>query len=82
MITSIIENGYRMIFSNYDKLYLDCGFSAWVGEGNNWCNPYKGWQMIYEFDPDAVVTRRGFELTDEIKDLLLGGETAIWTEQV
>lgn len=29
-------------------MYLDCGFSAWVGEGNNWCSPYKGkmWYSI------------------------------------
>ena len=82
MITSLIEKRYNIIFSSYDQLYLDCGFSAWVGEGNNWCNPYKGWQKIYSFDPQKAVKRRGFELTEEIKGLLTGAEAPIWTEQV
>ena len=38
-----------MIFSNYDALYLDCGYGAWVGEGNNWCSPYKGWLQLLNF---------------------------------
>ena len=42
----LADKGYRMIFSNYDSLYLDCGYSAWVGEGNNWCSPYKGWRVM------------------------------------
>ncbi len=37
-----MEGGYRMIFSNYEATYMDCGYGAWVGEGNNWCSPYKG----------------------------------------
>ena len=41
-IKMLADKGYKMIFSNYDSLYLDCGYSAWVGEGNNWCTPYKG----------------------------------------
>ena len=41
-IKMLADKGYNMIFSNYDALYLDCGYSAWVGEGNNWCSPYKG----------------------------------------
>ena len=38
----IINKGYKTIFSPWDKYYLDCGYSSWVGEGNNWCSPYKG----------------------------------------
>lgn len=41
-ILDIINKGYKTIFSPYDKYYLDCGYSSWVGEGNNWCSPYKG----------------------------------------
>ena len=40
-IKTLIDNGYNMIFSNVDALYLDCGFSAWIGDGHNWCSPYK-----------------------------------------
>ena len=48
-----------MIMSNYDDLYLDCGFGAWVGEGNNWCSPYKGWQKIYMNDPKKYLAAQG-----------------------
>ena len=41
-ILDIINKGYKTIFSPWDKYYLDCGYSSWVGEGNNWCSPYKG----------------------------------------
>jgi hexosaminidase len=40
-IKTVAEKGYKMIFSNYDALYLDCGFENYVGLGNNWCSPYK-----------------------------------------
>ena len=43
-VQTLLENGYKLIISNYDALYLDCGFGAWVTEGNNWCSPYIGWQ--------------------------------------
>ena len=45
-IKMLADKGYNMIFSNYDTLYLDCGYSAWVGEGNNWCSPYKGQRKL------------------------------------
>jgi hexosaminidase len=41
-IAKIINSGFKTIMSNYDAWYLDCGYSSWVGEGNNWCSPYKG----------------------------------------
>ena len=44
VVKELIEKDFRVIFSNYDAWYLDCGYSSWVGEGNNWCSPYKGWQ--------------------------------------
>ena len=28
--------------SNTDATYLDCGYGAWIGKGNNYCTPYKG----------------------------------------
>lgn len=40
-IQTLIRSGHNMIFSNVDALYMDCGFSAWIGEGLNWCAPYK-----------------------------------------
>lgn len=32
-IQGLLQKGYRLIMSNYDALYLDCGFGAWVGAG-------------------------------------------------
>ncbi|XP_015118507.1 chitooligosaccharidolytic beta-N-acetylglucosaminidase [Diachasma alloeum] len=78
-IGRLVKNNFRMIFSNYDALYLDCGFSAWVGEGNNWCTPYKGWQKIYENSPLQMIKSQGFD--DSKKHLILGGEATLWTEQ-
>ncbi|PZC85065.1 hypothetical protein B5X24_HaOG202829 [Helicoverpa armigera] len=72
-VRGLLEKGYRLIMSNYDALYFDCGFGAWVGEGNNWCSPYIGWQKVYDNSPA--------EIAGDHKDLILGGEAALWSEQ-
>lgn len=78
VITEALTNGYRVIFSNYDAWYLDCGAGAWVGEGNNWCSPYKGWQTVYDNSPYGIsLSLTGSPHTE----LILGGEAAIWSEQ-
>jgi len=78
-ILDIINKGYKTIFSPWDKYYLDCGYSSWVGEGNNWCSPYKGWQLIYDNSPRKVY--RSFEGSEEqYEENILGGEAAMWTE--
>ncbi|XP_015189390.1 PREDICTED: chitooligosaccharidolytic beta-N-acetylglucosaminidase [Polistes dominula] len=76
----LISNNFKVIISNYDALYLDCGFGAWVGEGNNWCSPYKGWQLIYDNSPSNILMKQGFGVNK--KNLVLGGEVTLWTEQV
>lgn len=53
-IKDLLERGYRLILSNYDALYLDCGFAGWVTGGNNWCSPYIGWQKVYENSPALI----------------------------
>ncbi|XP_028174027.1 chitooligosaccharidolytic beta-N-acetylglucosaminidase-like, partial [Ostrinia furnacalis] len=53
-IKGLLEKGYRLIMSNYDALYFDCGFGAWVGAGNNWCSPYIGWQKVYDNSPAVI----------------------------
>ena len=53
-IKTIAEAGFKMIFSNSDGAYLDCGFAGWVWEGNNWCSPYKSWQQVYQVRGDMI----------------------------
>ncbi|CAG7832847.1 unnamed protein product [Allacma fusca] len=85
VIPFLIKNNYKTIFSNYDAWYLDCGFGAWIGEGNNWCSPYKGWQKVYENSPLQLLSPA---LTPEEIDAaykngqILGGEAPLWAEQV
>ena len=43
-----------MIMSNSDATYLDCGYAGWVTDGNNWCSPYKGWQVRHPAKQDKV----------------------------
>lgn len=73
-VQTLLESGYKLIISNYEALYLDCGFGAWVTEGNNWCSPYIGWQKIYDNRMETI----GGPYSDQI----LGAEAALWTEQV
>ncbi|XP_041985982.1 chitooligosaccharidolytic beta-N-acetylglucosaminidase isoform X2 [Aricia agestis] len=72
-IRGLLEKGYRLIMSNYDALYFDCGYGAWVGSGNNWCSPYIGWQKVYENSPKLMSL--------EYSDQVLGGEATLWSEQ-
>ncbi|XP_018579995.1 chitooligosaccharidolytic beta-N-acetylglucosaminidase isoform X2 [Anoplophora glabripennis] len=73
-VTNLLDNGYKLILSNYDALYLDCGFAGWVTDGNNWCSPYIGWQKVYDNKPASIAGSR--------KDQILGAEATLWTEQV
>ncbi|XP_054735710.1 chitooligosaccharidolytic beta-N-acetylglucosaminidase-like [Anastrepha obliqua] len=73
-IKSILQRGYRVIISNNDALYFDCGGPSWVGDGNNWCSPYIGWQKVYANNLDKIA--------GDYKSQVLGGEAAIWSEQI
>lgn len=82
-VKMLFEQGYRLIMSNADAMYLDCGYGAWVGTGlNNWCSPYIGWQKIYENSPRKTLTSFNLNYNDAAKKQFLGGEAALWTEQV
>lgn len=73
-VQTLLESGYKLIVSNYDALYLDCGFGSWVSEGNNWCSPYIGWQKVYDNRMESV----GGAYISQI----YGAEAALWSEQV
>jgi len=53
-IAELINRGYKVVMSNSDELYLDCGFGYYVGEGNSWCDPYKQWRTLYQHDPKEI----------------------------
>lgn len=71
IVMELLEKGYDVIMSNSDKLYFDCGFGSWVGEGNNWCSPYKGWHRVY--DNNLRNLSVGYE------DQVLGAEACLWS---
>ncbi|XP_060654600.1 chitooligosaccharidolytic beta-N-acetylglucosaminidase [Drosophila nasuta] len=74
VIKKILKRGYRIIVSNYDALYFDCGGPGWVTDGNNWCSPYIGWQKVYENNLTHIA--------GDYQHHVLGAEAAIWSEQI
>ncbi|EDV95872.1 chitooligosaccharidolytic beta-N-acetylglucosaminidase [Drosophila grimshawi] len=74
VIQEILKRGYRIIVSNYDALYFDCGGAGWVTGGNNWCSPYIGWQKVYQNSLTKIA--------GDYEHHVLGAEAAIWSEQI
>ncbi|KAL1657961.1 glycoside hydrolase family 20 protein [Schizophyllum commune] len=73
----IAEKNFKIVHGPSDYFYLDCGSGGWIGNsptGNSWCDPFKGWQHAYTFDPLA-------NLTSEQATLVMGGQQLLWTEQ-
>ena len=71
---TLINEGYSVVISNYDLLYLDCGGSAWIEQDKSWCK-YNSWYTIYDsvpttlgvwgkkVNPDSMINLKGFEAT-------------------
>ncbi|KAJ2896137.1 Glucosamine-6-phosphate isomerase (Glucosamine-6-phosphate deaminase) (GNPDA) (GlcN6P deaminase) [Coemansia aciculifera] len=75
-IPKTVAKGYRSIASPASAYYLDCGHGAWLATaGNSWCDPFKTWMHIYNFDPLANITNV------EQRKLVIGAEVALWSEQ-
>ncbi len=53
-ISRLVDGGFRVIMSNNDALYLDCGVGNWADEGPFYCDPYKQWRDLYDYDPRQV----------------------------
>ena len=71
VISEMLAMGHRLIFSNNDAWYLNCGLE------NSWCVPYKSWKTVYENSPHNIAQN----LTgSQHKELILGGEAALWME--
>ncbi|KAJ2704049.1 Glucosamine-6-phosphate isomerase (Glucosamine-6-phosphate deaminase) (GNPDA) (GlcN6P deaminase) [Coemansia sp. IMI 203386] len=77
-VKKAVSQGYRIVSSSYDSLYLDCGHGAWLSnwDGNSWCDPFKTWMHVYNYDVAANIT------DPEQKKLVLGTEVAAWSEQI
>ncbi|KAJ2617710.1 Glucosamine-6-phosphate isomerase (Glucosamine-6-phosphate deaminase) (GNPDA) (GlcN6P deaminase) [Coemansia sp. RSA 1365] len=76
-IPKTVAKGYRSIASPSSSYYLDCGHGTWLPnyDGNSWCDPFKTWMHIYNFDAFANVT------DSEQRKLIIGAEVALWSEQ-
>jgi len=75
----LIDQGYDIILSNTDYVYLDCGNAGNVGPGGYWCQPYHEWYHIYQYVDDV---RTKWKLSDSQMLHVKGSETLIWTEMV
>ncbi|KAJ2256423.1 Glucosamine-6-phosphate isomerase (Glucosamine-6-phosphate deaminase) (GNPDA) (GlcN6P deaminase) [Coemansia sp. RSA 455] len=76
-VQKAVAQGYRVVSSSYDAYYLDCGHGAWLPnwDGNSWCDPFKTWMHVYNYDVAANIT------DPAQKKLILGTEVALWSEQ-
>ncbi|XP_034946655.1 probable beta-hexosaminidase fdl [Chelonus insularis] len=70
----LLEDGFRVILSHVDAWYLDCGFGKWRETGEAACGEYRTWQTVYNHRP-----WRDYQATI---NLILGGEVALWSEQI
>ena len=61
--------GYRVIASDYEHLYMDCGPHA------PWCAPYKSWERMYGYDPTAGLSRSEARL-------VMGATACLWSETI
>ncbi|KAK4451611.1 glycoside hydrolase [Podospora aff. communis PSN243] len=85
-VKKLTKMGHKVIDSNYNFWYLDCGRGQWLNFANgaafqtfypfnDWCGPTKSWRLIYSHDPTVG-------LTPSEAALVLGGEVAVWTESI
>ena len=71
----LLEDGFRVILSHVDAWYLDCGFGRWRETGEAACGEYRTWQTIYNHRPWRDYQKNHLHL-------VMGGEAAIWSEQL
>uniref|UniRef100_A0A1A9ZNX1 Beta-hexosaminidase n=1 Tax=Glossina pallidipes TaxID=7398 RepID=A0A1A9ZNX1_GLOPL len=73
-VLGVLKRGFRIIVSNNDALYFDCGGSDWLQPANNWCSPYIVWQRVYD--------NRMENISKPYVSQVLGAEAAVWSEQI
>ncbi|KAF4464990.1 beta-N-acetylhexosaminidase [Fusarium albosuccineum] len=85
-VKTLAEGGHKVIDSDYNFWYLDCGRGQWLNFDNgapfqtfypfnDWCGPTKSWRLVYSHDPRAG-------LSEEDAKNVLGGEAAVWSETI
>jgi hexosaminidase len=85
-VKDLAEAGHKVIDSNYNFWYLDCGRGAWLNFDNggawnqfypfsDWCGPTKSWALVHSHNPRAGIS-------EEAAKNVLGGEVAIWAETI
>lgn len=85
-VKDLAEAGHKVIDSDYNFWYLDCGRGQWLNFDNgeafqtfypfaDWCGPSKSWRLIYSHDPTAGLSK-------EAAKRVLGGEVAVWSETI
>jgi len=81
-VPNLLDLGYRIVISNSDAWYLDCGFGDFVSGGKDWCAPYKGWQIMYD-NPLYKSLNGNWTINDPKKrKLIYGGEVKTWSEEI
>lgn len=76
---TLIGQGYDVVLSNTDYVYLDCGNAGNGMAGGYWCQPYHEWQHVYQYISDVTAK---WGLTQAELAHIQGSETLIWTEMV
>lgn len=68
----------RLVLSNSDGWYLDCGAGNWVTGGPSWCD-YSTWQDIYLNEPFQDVQE---PVPESYLERTLGGEVCVWGDKI
>lgn len=82
---ALLTQGYDVVVSHTDYVYLDCGNAGLSNPGGYWCQPYHEWYHLYDYMHDLT---RSWQLGDLSRagrgrgGRVLGSEALVWTEMV
>lgn len=79
IVPGLISQGYEVILSNTDYVYLDCGNAGFTNPGGYWCQPYHEWYHIYEYIANV---KRLWKLNKDEMKKIIGSETLAWGEMI
>jgi len=73
----LLKEGYEVLLSHTDYVYLDCGEPGWVKPGGYWCEPLHEWFKMYGYINDVKKSWGLKDLTG-----ITGAETLAWGEGI